>query len=123
MATKKRKRLRPAILQEDIDSYDALLAIIDYKPSNLEYELTKVTTSKTTKEAKQTAKIQADAAAAAASDAEVEAEGAFHDMILGVKAQVKAQYGEDSDEYASLGMKKKSEYNRGGRRTPAGGTT
>jgi len=37
-------------------------------------------------------------------------------MILGVKAQVKAQYGEDSDEYASLGMKKKSEDKRGGRR-------
>jgi hypothetical protein len=33
----------------------------------------------------------------------------FHDAILGVKNQVKAQYGADSDEVAALGLKKKSE--------------
>lgn len=122
MASKKRKRLRPVILQEDIDAYDALLAITDYKPSNPAFALNAVTASKTSKEAKQTAKIQADAAAAAADDAEVDGEWDFHDKILGVKIQVKAQFGEDSDEYASLGLKKKSEYNRGGRRPSAIGT-
>lgn len=116
MAAKKRKRMRPAILQEDIDAYNALLAIADYNPSNGAFELASVTASKTTKETKQTAKTQADAAAAAAGDAEIDAEWNFHDMILGVKTQVRAQYGEDSDEYASLGLKKKSEYKRGGRR-------
>jgi len=34
---------------------------------------------------------------------------AFHDTILGVKDQVIAQYGPNSDEVASLGLKKKSE--------------
>lgn len=122
MASKKRKRLRPAILQEDIDAYDALLAIEGYNPSNPAFALAAVTASKTSKETKQTAKIQADAAAAAADDAEVDGEWDFHDKILGVKIQVKAQYGEDSDEYASLGMKKKSEYNRGSRRPSASRT-
>lgn len=33
----------------------------------------------------------------------------FHDLILGVKSQVKTLYGPDSDEVASLGLKKKFE--------------
>jgi len=118
MANKRTKRLRPAILQEDIDAYAALRAIDGYNPSNPDFALAKVTESKTVKETKQTEEVQKQAAADAARDGAVSSEWDFHDMILGVKNQVKAQYGEDSDEYASLGLKKKSEY-RTGRRTPS----
>jgi hypothetical protein len=48
----------------------------------------------------------ADAKRAAANAAEWE----FHNAILGAKTQVTAQFGDDSDELAALGLKKKSEY-------------
>ena len=44
-----------------------------------------------------------------ATDATVAAQWAFHDIILDVKNQAKAQFGADSDEVAALGLKKKSE--------------
>ena len=54
----------------------------------------------------------------AARDAADDSEYAFHNMILGAKIQVKAQFGESSDEFASLGMKKKVEFRRGRRTAP-----
>ncbi|MBI3363815.1 MAG: hypothetical protein HY033_02795, partial [Ignavibacteriae bacterium] len=52
-------------------------------------------------------------------DAAVAAELAFHQAMLGVKEQVIAQYGKNSDQVASLGLKKKSEYRRPVRKTKA----
>jgi hypothetical protein len=57
----------------------------------------------------QEAEIHAQNVAAAARDALVALQWNFHDLILGVKSQVKALYGPDSDEVAALGLKKKSE--------------
>lgn len=116
MAKNRNKRLRPQILQEDLDAYAALKAIPNYNPSNPAYSLENVEASKTAKETKQTSEVQKQAAADAARDAAVESEWDFHDIMLGVKVQLKAQFGEDSDEYASTGMKKKSDYKSGGRR-------
>jgi len=50
----------------------------------------------------------------AAHDAAIATQWEHHNLILGVKDQLIAQYGADSDEVASLGLKKKSE-----RKTPA----
>jgi hypothetical protein len=115
MAKNRNKRLRPQILQEDLDAFAAVQAITDYHPSNPAYSMENVEASKTVKETKQTNEVQKQAAADAARDAAVASEWDFHDLMLGVKIQLKAQYGEDSDEYASTGMKKKSEYKSGGR--------
>jgi hypothetical protein len=60
-------------------------------------------------EAAELAEQEALAAAAKARDEAIGVENAFHDLVLGVKRQVLAQYGDDSDEIASLGLKKKSE--------------
>jgi hypothetical protein len=49
----------------------------------------------------QRAKVNAQNALAAARDAAVAAEWEFHNMILGVKDQVIAQYGKDSDQVQS----------------------
>ena len=46
---------------------------------------------------------------AAARDKLAATEQRFHKQILDVKTQVRAQYGEDSNELAALGLKKKSE--------------
>lgn len=125
MAKNRNKRLRPAVLQEDIDAYAALKAIAGYKPSNDAYKLENVEASHNAKVTKQIEEVQKQAAADAARDAAVAGEWDFHDMILGAKIQLKAQFGEDSDEYASTGMKKKSEYKSGGKRKSpnTGGTT
>ena len=53
-----------------------------------------------------------------ARDATVAAEWAFHNIILGAKTQVKAQYGDNSDQYAGVGLTKKSEVQSPGSSTP-----
>ncbi len=50
MANNKTKRLRPVILQEDLDAYAALLAIADYNPGNAAYKIANVTESKNAKD-------------------------------------------------------------------------
>jgi len=40
----------------------------------------------------------------------------FHNAMLGAKTRVTAQFGDDSDEHAALGLKKKSEYKSPARR-------
>ena len=52
---------------------------------------------------------QAQAALDAARDDATAAEWTFHNAILGAKDQVKAQFGDDSNEYAGMGLTKKSE--------------
>jgi len=52
---------------------------------------------------------RAQNALGAAHDAAITTQWEHHNLILGVKDQVIAQYGADSDEVASLGLKKKSE--------------
>ena len=46
----------------------------------------------------------------------------LHDAVLLAKAAVTSQYGSNSDAIASLGLKKKGEYRRPGRRTPTSQT-
>jgi len=57
----------------------------------------------------QEAETNAQNALAAARDSVTAAEWCFHNLMLGVKDQVIAQYGKDSDQVQSLGLKKKSE--------------
>ena len=52
-------------------------------------------------------------------DASAAAEQAFHEAMQGVKDQVVAQYGKNSDEVASLGLKKRTEYKRPKRKSAA----
>lgn len=110
------KRLSKKTLQEDREAYAALQAIADYNPSNQDYKLTNITASFQAMETDQTAEVQKKAAADTASDKATASEYKFHNDILGAKAQIKAQYGESSDELQSMGLKKKSEYLTGTRR-------
>jgi hypothetical protein len=60
--------------------------------------------------AAQEAETNAQNALDAARDAVAAAEWDFHNALLGVKDQVIAQFGADSDEIQALGLKKKSEH-------------
>jgi hypothetical protein len=125
MTNRRNKRLPKTVLQDDLNAYAALQAIANYTPSNELYKLANVTGSHQAMQENQTLEVQKQAEMDAVRDGTAGSEWDFHDMILGAKDQVKAQFGPDSNEYQSLGMKKKSEYRTGRRRTAPtdGGTT
>lgn len=119
MADRNTRRLQPKVLREDLDGFAALGDITDYTPANPAFSLANVTATRETMQALQEAEARANAAAAAARDAAAIGERNFHDAMLGVKAQVKAQYGDSSDHLQAVGLKKKSEYKNPTRRKPA----
>lgn len=110
MAKGNTRPLSPKQLQDDVDSFAALKDIAGYTPSNPDFTLAKGNTAKTAKDAAEEKSAQDAATAAASRDDEVAAQWAFHDFILGAKLQVKAQFGDSSNEIQALGLKKKSEY-------------
>lgn len=118
MADSKTRRLKPSILQEDLDAFAAIQAIPDYTPANPAYSVMNVKDAYDVMQESRTSEVQAFAAADAARDKATADEWAFHEKILGVKAQVKAQYGDNSDQLQALGLKKKSEYKSPSKKTP-----
>jgi hypothetical protein len=103
------KRLRPALLAEDEDSFAALQAIPDYAPANPAYAVTAVTQAHEELVSAQREEAQAEAAYAAARDNATAKEWNFHNLVLGTKDQVTAQFGRNSNQVQSVGRKKASE--------------
>lgn len=117
MANTQRSRVSPQVLQADMDAYLSLKVIAGYQPSNPAHSLSAIAELHDKLRASLETELHAHHAFAAARDASLAMQWEFHDAILGVKNQVKAQYGANSDEVATLGLKKKSE-----RRTPTRAT-
>ena len=113
-----KRRLPPKERQKDLDAYAALDAIGDYTPANPAYAKVKAKAAKDAMQGLQTTELQSKAKYEGDRDNAVDGEWAFHEMMLGVDTQVIAQYGKDSNEVQSLGLKKKSEYKKGGKKTP-----
>lgn len=116
MAQNQSRRLKPSILQADENVYAALLFIKTYTPANHAYSKDAVTTVRSDVASLRETEAKALAAVASTRAAAIAKEWEFHNLMLGVKAQVIAQFGIDSDELESLGRKKKSEYRRPGRK-------
>jgi hypothetical protein len=110
MAKNQTVRISPAKLQADIEANTALQAIVTYAPPNAAYAKAAVDAKLTAMRAAQTAEVNAANALLTARDAAAAAEWDFHNAMLGVKEQVIAQYGKNSNEVQTLGLKKKSEY-------------
>ena len=106
------RRLSPQIINQDVDSLNGLKTIPSYKTSRSE------ATSETLQQAYQTMLVQQQneteklALYRAASDATRLAEWEFHNTILAMKDVVRGQFGSDSDEAQSVGLKKKSDRKR-----------
>ena len=113
------KRLSNSLLLADEKAFVGLKTIEGYKPPNPEFSLEAVTEAYNTYRRLREAEIMANQAQAAARDAAVLSEHAFHRAMNGSKDQVTAIYGNDSDQVAALGLKKKSEKKTGGARTKA----
>ncbi len=107
------KRLEPAKLQKAKDGITALGQISGYNPQRKEYGADKVAALSTALTTTGAAEIAAKNAWDKARDAAVKAEWDVHNFMQGASEQVQGQYGSDSDEYASIGYKKKSEYKKG----------
>lgn len=110
MAKNEAKRLKPSILDEDEAAFNALVKITDYAPNNPIYSVAALTSAFSAMRAAQAVEDQAAAAFATARDRATSEEWAVHNLILGVKDQIRAQYGKDSVQVQEVGLKRVSEF-------------
>lgn len=122
MAKNEHKRLAPGKLEADENGFNALTSIKGYSPINPSYTLDAVTSIHRELRNLRKAATQAAEAAATARDSAVAKEWEFHNLMLGVKEQVIAQFGKDSNEVQMLGLKKKSDYRPPRRKSKQDGT-
>lgn len=106
------RRLTPAVINQDVDSYNGLTTIVGYstKRSNATPEALQQAYQKML--AQQQIETERLALYRAASDAARQAEWEFHNAVLAMKEVVKGQFGSDSNEAQSVGLKKKSDRKR-----------
>lgn len=116
MAKNQTRRIASGVLSDDREAFDALQGITNYAPANQAYTTEKIKALRDRLDNALRESTQADAAADAKRAAANAAEWEFHNAMLGAKVQVEAQFGDDSDEVAALGLKKKSEYKSPARR-------
>ncbi len=111
MAKNETKRVRPVIMQEDRDTLAAIKGFKNpvYTPSNPKFTLALLQKAQDDLVAAREIEVQKQDEADSARDATVAAEWAFHNLVLGARDQVTAQYTDDSDEHAAVGLTKKSE--------------
>ncbi|HEX8720809.1 MAG TPA: hypothetical protein VF736_09295 [Pyrinomonadaceae bacterium] len=113
------RRIRPAVLDADESSFAALQTIITYAPTNPTYAVSSLQSALDAMRDARVVEAQAEAALAAARDDAVAREWEFHNLLLGVKDQVMAQFGRDSNEVQTLGLKRSSE-RKAPQRSPTG---
>ena len=120
MAQNKSRRLKPEVLAEDERVYAALNDIKGYAPANPTCTLAAVDAAHGRLKQKQQEEVQKAVAAAAARDDATAEEASFHDLIGMVKDQVVAQFGRNSNEAQSVGLKKPEEYKKPTRKAKNG---
>jgi hypothetical protein len=116
MAHNQTIRIRPAVLQNDLNTLAAIAGIETYNPSNTDCKVENLQTAATSMTAAEDEEIRSQGIAMEKRDDAASKEWEFHNLILAAKAQVIAQYGDDSSEVQKLGLKKKSEYRAPARR-------
>ncbi len=106
------RRLRPAVLDKDIDSLHGLGTIPTYSTVRTEATPDALQLAHAKMRAMQQTETEKLAMANAATDAARLAEWEFHNAVLAMKECVRGQFGSDSTEAPALGYKKKSERKR-----------
>ena len=110
MAKDESKRLPRPTLAEDEAAFNALQKIAGYAPANPSYAIAVITQAFDAMRNLQAAEDQAAAALATARDAAASQEWAVHNLMLGAKDSVRAQFGKDSTQVQELGLKRASDY-------------
>ena len=119
MATNQTRALPAATLSDDKDAIAACKKITTYTPQKEEFNQAALDAAQDALKPLEDDLAQKKAAHDASRDNLVGAQWVRHNLVLGMRTQIKAQFGEDSNELQAVGLKKKSEYKRGGRRKPA----
>jgi hypothetical protein len=112
MGKNQTKWVNPTVLAEDEATHNGLQNLTDYAPNNPSYTVAALTHALGLRRDKEAAADKAAAAAATARDEAVSEQWNYHNLILGAKDQVRAQYGKDSTQVQELGLKRKSEYKK-----------
>ena len=98
--------------EADIDAYLALRAIPGYTPHNAEHSVAAADAAYNELRSAEEDVVLAENALAAARDAVMDARRALRNVMIGAKNEVRVIYGLNSNELASLGIKKKSDHAR-----------
>lgn len=109
MAKDQSKRIAPGVLEADRTSFAALRGVAGYAPANPLFTVAKIAEVEAATRDAQAAEAQAEAAWATARDEAVAREWELHNVMLGAKDQVVAQFGRDANEVQAIGLKKASE--------------
>ena len=113
------RQLPPATLADDKAAVAACKKITTYTPQKAEFNQTALDASETALKPLEDDFTQKKTAFEGARDDLVTAQWHRHNLVLGMRGQIKSQFGENSNEVQSVGLKKKSEYKKGGRRKTA----
>jgi hypothetical protein len=116
MARDKTRKLSPAILAEDEDVLARLQNIPNYAPSNSAYAKEKLQAAIDEARAAREAETRADAARDVARDISVEKDWNMHDIAVGIRDQVEAQFGKNSAEVQTIGRKREEDYKKRARK-------
>jgi hypothetical protein len=111
-STDTNRRLRPGVLNQDIDSMYGLNAVTNYVTGRPNATPEALQSAHADMLAAQREETEILARAKAASDKARLAEWQFHDNVLAMKESVRGQFGSDSNEAQAIGYKKKSERKR-----------
>ncbi len=106
------RRLTPALINQDVDAYNGLAAIDSYSTKRANATPEALQQAYQAMLAQQQIETEKLALYRAASDAARLAEWEFHNAVLAMKEVVKGQFGSDSNEAQSVGLKKKSDRKR-----------
>jgi hypothetical protein len=110
------RRLRPATINQDVNSFHGLQTISNYNTSRVDATEENLQKAYRNMLAQQQAENEKLAIYRAAADAARLAEWEFHNAVLAMKEAVRGQYGSDSDQAQAVGLKKKSDRKRPSRK-------
>ena len=110
MAKNETRRISPKIHAEDLELYSAFKSIGKYAPANPAYAAAAVDALHANVLTARDELATAEGAIAAARDKYAAAQWGLHNGMLGVKDQVTAQFGSNSNEVQIMKLKKKTEY-------------
>lgn len=106
------RRLSPPLIDQDIDSFNGLGTILSYTTTRPEATPEALQAAFQNMITHQQMETEKQAIYRAASDAARQAEWEFHNAVLAMKEVVRGQFGSDSNEAQSVGLKKKSDRKR-----------
>jgi hypothetical protein len=106
------RRLSPDTINQDIDAFNGLGTIPTYRTTRPEATTDALQASFQHMIMQQQIETERQALYKAAADAARQAEWEFHNAVLAMKEVVRGQFGSDSNEAQSVGLKKKSDRRR-----------